>query len=72
MYAIADGEISFSGSKGGYGWLIIIDHPQANLYSLYGHLSPASLARDRLEIHSQTRTEISVAVTGIRTHTTAG
>ena len=26
---------------GGYGWLIIIDHPQANLYSLYGHLSPS-------------------------------
>lgn len=31
---------------GGYGWLIIIDHPQANLYSLYGHLSPS---RWRLE-----------------------
>jgi murein DD-endopeptidase MepM/ murein hydrolase activator NlpD len=26
---------------GGYGWLIIIDHPQANIYSLYGHLSPS-------------------------------
>jgi hypothetical protein len=26
---------------GGYGWLIIIDHPQANMYSLYGHLSPS-------------------------------
>ena len=25
----------------GYGWLILIDHPQANLYSLYGHLSPS-------------------------------
>jgi murein DD-endopeptidase MepM/ murein hydrolase activator NlpD len=31
---------------GGYGWLIVIDHPQANLYSLYGHLSPS---RWRLE-----------------------
>lgn len=41
VYAIADGEISFSGRMGGYGWLIIIDHPQANLYSLYGHLSPS-------------------------------
>ena len=40
VYAVADGEISFSGPMGGYGWLIIIDHPQANLYSLYGHLSP--------------------------------
>jgi len=28
------------------GWLIIIDHPQANIYSLYGHLSPS---RWRLE-----------------------
>ena len=41
VYAFADGKISFSGPMGGYGWLIIIDHPQANLYSLYGHLSPS-------------------------------
>jgi len=41
VYAMADGRISFSGPMGGYGWLIIIDHPQANLYSLYGHLSPS-------------------------------
>ena len=41
VYAMADGEISFSGPMGGYGWLIIIDHPQVNIYSLYGHLSPS-------------------------------
>ena len=41
VYAMADGRITFSGTAGGYGWLIIIDHPQANLYSLYGHLSPS-------------------------------
>lgn len=41
VYAMADGRITFSGPAGGYGWLIIIDHPQANLYSLYGHLSPS-------------------------------
>ena len=41
VYAMADGMVSFSGPMGGYGWLIIIDHPQANLYSLYGHLSPS-------------------------------
>jgi hypothetical protein len=41
VYAFADGRISFSGPMGGYGWLIIIDHPQANIYSLYGHLSPS-------------------------------
>jgi murein DD-endopeptidase MepM/ murein hydrolase activator NlpD len=41
VYAMADGRISFSGPASGYGWLIIIDHPQANLYSLYGHLSPS-------------------------------
>jgi len=46
VYALADGVISFSGPMGGYGWLIIIDHPQANIYSLYGHLSPS---RWRLE-----------------------
>jgi murein DD-endopeptidase MepM/ murein hydrolase activator NlpD len=46
VYAIADGVISYSGPRGGYGWLIIIDHPQANIYSLYGHLSPS---RWRLE-----------------------
>jgi len=41
VYAMANGRISYSGPAGGYGWLIIIDHPQANLYSLYGHLSPS-------------------------------
>jgi len=41
VYAMADGNISFSGRAGGYGWLILIDHSQANLYSLYGHLSPS-------------------------------
>ena len=41
VYAMADGRISFSGTAGGYGWLILIDHSQANLYSLYGHLSPS-------------------------------
>jgi murein DD-endopeptidase MepM/ murein hydrolase activator NlpD len=40
VYAMADGIIRYSGRAGGYGWLILIDHPQANLYSLYGHLSP--------------------------------
>ena len=41
VHAIADGNISFSGEKGGYGLLIIIYHPQTNTYSLYGHLSPS-------------------------------
>lgn len=41
VYAMADGEVSFSGRMGGYGWLVIVDHPQANIYSLYGHLSPS-------------------------------
>ncbi len=41
VYAMADGIIGYSGRAGGYGWLIIIDHPQANVYSLYGHLSPS-------------------------------
>ena len=41
VYAMTDGKISFAGRMDGYGWLIIIDHPQVNLYSLYGHLSPS-------------------------------
>ncbi len=41
VYAIADGEVSFSGTMGGYGWLVIVDHPQFDLYTLYGHLSPS-------------------------------
>jgi murein DD-endopeptidase MepM/ murein hydrolase activator NlpD len=41
VYAMADGILSFSGTMGGYGWLVIIDHPEANIYSLYGHLSPS-------------------------------
>lgn len=41
VYAVADGTVSFSGPMGGYGWLIIVDHPESKLYSLYGHLSPS-------------------------------
>lgn len=41
VHAMADGEVSFSGRMGGYGWLVIVDHPDMNLYSLYGHLSPS-------------------------------
>jgi hypothetical protein len=47
VYAMADGRISFSGPAGGYGWLILIDHPQMNLYSLYGHLSPSRWRQDK-------------------------
>ena len=39
VYAIADGEISYSGPAYGYGWLITIDHPTDSVYSLYGHVS---------------------------------
>jgi murein DD-endopeptidase MepM/ murein hydrolase activator NlpD len=39
VHAIGDGTISYSGKARGYGWLIIIDHPVENVYSLYGHLS---------------------------------
>jgi murein DD-endopeptidase MepM/ murein hydrolase activator NlpD len=46
VYAMADGEISFSGRMYGYGWLVIIDHPQYNIYSLYGHLSPSRWTAD--------------------------
>ena len=46
VYAMADGKVSFSGPMGGYGWLIIIDHPQANIYSLYGHLIPSRWRMD--------------------------
>jgi len=41
VYAMGEGVVSFSGPMGGYGWLVIIDHPDLNLYSLYGHLSPS-------------------------------
>lgn len=47
VYAMAAGDVTFSGPMGGYGWLIIVDHPQANLYSLYGHLSPSRWHIDR-------------------------
>lgn len=39
VYAIADGQVSYSSQMNGYGWLIIIDHPDLGVYSLYGHLS---------------------------------
>lgn len=37
--SMADGTVSYSGSMGGYGWLITIDHEEDSVYSLYGHLS---------------------------------
>jgi murein DD-endopeptidase MepM/ murein hydrolase activator NlpD len=46
VYAVADGRVSYSGRAGGYGWLVIVDHPQFNLYSLYGHLSPSRWSRE--------------------------
>jgi murein DD-endopeptidase MepM/ murein hydrolase activator NlpD len=46
VHAMADGEVSFSGRMGGYGWLVIVNHPDVNLYSLYGHLSPSRWTPD--------------------------
>jgi len=39
VYAISDGIVSYSGYISGYPGVVIVDHPQENLYSLYGHLS---------------------------------
>lgn len=39
VYAIADGIVRHSGPTLQHGWLITIDHPGANLYSLYAHLA---------------------------------
>jgi murein DD-endopeptidase MepM/ murein hydrolase activator NlpD len=61
VYAMADGRISFSGPAGGYGWLVLIDHPQANLYSLYGHLSPS---RWRLESGTEVKQGDLIAYLG--------
>lgn len=46
VYAVANGDVSFSGTMGGYGWLVIVDHPQFDLYTLYGHLSPSRWRTD--------------------------
>ena len=29
VYSITDGIISYSGKMGGYGWIVIIDHPES-------------------------------------------
>jgi len=50
VYAIGDGTISYSGKSRGYGWLIIIDHPAENVYSLYGHLSTSRWKKDSGEV----------------------
>jgi hypothetical protein len=61
VYAMAEGRISLSGTASGYGWLILIDHPEANLYSLYGHLSPS---RWKLESGTEVRRGDLIAYLG--------
>lgn len=39
VYAVADGIVSFAGEMEGHAGLVIIDHHQEGLHSLYGHLS---------------------------------
>jgi hypothetical protein len=50
VYAIGDGIISYSGEAHGYGWLMIIDHPVENVYSLYGHLSTSRWKKSSGEV----------------------
>jgi murein DD-endopeptidase MepM/ murein hydrolase activator NlpD len=50
VYAIGDGVISYSWKAHGYGWLIIIDHPVENVYSLYGHLSTSRWKKSSGEV----------------------
>jgi|GEM_PF-3596474 len=50
VYAIGNGKIDYSGKMGGYGWLIVIDHPVENVYSLYGHLSTSRFRKTSGEV----------------------
>ena len=50
VYAIGNGKIRYSGKMSGYGWLIIIDHPDKNVYSLYGHLSSSRWKKSSGEV----------------------
>ena len=50
VYAIGNGIIRYSRKMGGYGWLIIIDHPAENVYSLYGHLSTSRWKKSSGEV----------------------
>ena len=42
IYATGDGEISFVGSKSGYGNVVEVDHPLAGRQTRYAHLSRAA------------------------------
>ena len=50
VYAIENGIIRYSGKARGYGWLIIIDHPAINIYTLYGHLSTSRWKKSSGEV----------------------
>ena len=50
VHAIGDGVIRYSGEMSGYGWLIIIDHPVQQVYSLYGHLSSSRWKKSSGEV----------------------
>jgi murein DD-endopeptidase MepM/ murein hydrolase activator NlpD len=39
VYATADGEVAFAGTRGGYGNVVEINHPLANRMTRYAHLS---------------------------------
>ena len=39
VYAIADGVVYYSDHQESYGGVVVIEHPQDGVYSLYGHVS---------------------------------
>lgn len=43
VYAIADGAVRQASTVSGYGGLLVIEHPGAGFFSLYGHMRVSSL-----------------------------
>ncbi|NOH79868.1 M23 family metallopeptidase [Vibrio sp. RE86] len=39
VYAVADGTVYFSGHNDAYGGLVVVNHADHGIYSLYGHVS---------------------------------
>lgn len=61
LYATGDGRVSFVGNRGGYGFVVEVEHPLAGKMTRYGHLSRAA---DGVRVGTAVRRGQTIAYSG--------